>query len=119
MPYKPKHPCNHPGCTELVSTRFCEKHAKLELRRYNQYQRNPRTKEWYGTDWRRISAAYRSKHPLCELCEGAGRLWPAEEVHHVKPLRDGGTHEELNLQALCKRCHSEITAREGGRWGKL
>lgn len=35
----------------------------------------------------------------------------------ILPLSKGGTHVESNLMALCKRCHSEITAREGGRWG--
>lgn len=117
MPYKPKRPCNCPGCKELVRTRFCDAHSKQEAQRYEMHQRDPRAREWYGKEWRRIREAYRRKHPLCEQCEAVGRLRPAEEVHHILPLRDGGTHEESNLRALCKRCHSEITAREGGRWG--
>ncbi len=44
------------------------------------------------------------------------KLTTAEEVHHVTPLSRGGTHDRSNLMALCKKCHSEITAREGGRW---
>jgi 5-methylcytosine-specific restriction protein A len=40
----------------------------------------------------------------------------AAEVHHILPLSQGGTHAEANLMALCKECHSRITAREGGRW---
>ena len=40
------------------------------------------------------------------------------EVHHIIPLRDGGTNDINNLMALCKSCHSEITAREGGRWSQ-
>ena len=44
-------------------------------------------------------------------------LTSAEEVHHILPLAAGGTHEERNRMALCTSCHSEITAREGGRWG--
>jgi len=118
MPDKAKHPCNHPGCRELVDGRFCVAHAKAEAQRYERRQRDPRTKQWYGKDWRRVSAAYRRRNPLCEMCKAAGRLRPAEEVHHMVPLADGGTHGEGNLQALCKRCHSAITAREGGRWGK-
>ena len=38
-----------------------------------------------------------------------GRLTPAEEVHHILPLAVGGTHDENNLMALCKSCHSRIT----------
>ncbi|HOE18067.1 MAG TPA: HNH endonuclease [Syntrophorhabdaceae bacterium] len=44
-------------------------------------------------------------------------MTPAEEVHHIIPLSKGGTHDESNLMSLCTSCHSEITAREGGRWG--
>lgn len=43
----------------------------------------------------------------------------AAEVHHIVPLSAGGTHDESNLMALCKPCHSRITAREGGRWAKV
>ena len=116
MPMKAKHPCNHPGCPELVSGRFCDKHRKEDHQHYNRHQRDPEAYKQYGTEWRRIRARYVARHPLCELCRAAGRLRPTEEVHHKVPLRDGGTHAEDNLQALCKRCHSGITAREGGRW---
>ena len=37
------------------------------------------------------------------------RLTPAEEVHHILPLADGGTHDDDNLMALCESCHSKIT----------
>jgi 5-methylcytosine-specific restriction protein A len=55
---------------------------------------------------------------LCEQCRKDGKLTPAQEVHHIVPLLAGGTHDERNLMSLCTSCHSEITAREGGRWGK-
>ena len=45
------------------------------------------------------------------------RITPTEEVHHILSLSKDGTHAESNLMALCNRCHSEITACEGGRWG--
>ena len=50
-------------------------------------------------------------------CRREGRVTAAAEVHHIVPLSAGGTHDESNLMALCKPCHSRITAREGGRWG--
>ena len=55
-------------------------------------------------------------HPLCEMCEQDGRLTKANEVHHVLPLSQGGTHDESNLMSLCKSCHSKITAKTGDRW---
>lgn len=41
-----------------------------------------------------------------------------EEVHHRKPLAEGGTHARDNLIALCKSCHSKIHAERGDRWHK-
>ena len=43
-------------------------------------------------------------------------LTPTEESHHILPLSRGGTHAESNLMALCKPCHSRITALDGDRW---
>ena len=36
-----------------------------------------------------------------------------EEIHHKKPLSEGGTHDRSNLIALCKSCHSTIHAKRG------
>jgi len=33
------------------------------------------------------------------------------EIDHIKELRDGGTNEESNLQALCVMCHRVKTSR--------
>ena len=62
------------------------------------------------------SDRYVAAHPLCEECKKQGKLTPTEEVHHILPLSKGGTHAESNLMALCKSCHSAITARDGDRW---
>lgn len=118
MPYKPKRPCSHPGCPELTDTRFCVAHAKQEARRYERYQRDPAVKKRYGRTWKRIRDRYITSHPLCKQCLARGMSVLAEEVHHMKPLSQGGTNEFANLMALCTPCHSEITAREGGRWNK-
>lgn len=118
MPTRPKRPCSYPGCPKLTDDRFCEEHAKQEAIRYERYDRDPRSKQHYGRTWRKIRARFIAAHPLCEVCKNEGRLTPAAEVHHIKPLSQGGTHATHNLMALCKSCHSEITAREGGRWGK-
>ena len=69
MPYKPRHPCAHPGCLALVSGRFCEAHAQADARAYARYRRDPETDKRYGRAWRRIRAAYIAAHPLCEECQ--------------------------------------------------
>ena len=118
MPYKPPSPCSAPGCPRLCAGRFCEEHAKAEAKRYERYDRDPVAKKRYGQAWKRIRDRYIAAHPVCEECERQGKLTPASEVHHIIPLSLNGTHDEQNLMSLCTPCHSEITAREGGRWGK-
>jgi len=116
MPTKPKKPCRYQGCPELTGGRYCDTHKKLMDARYNK-QRDPDTWGRYDYRWRKIRATYIAKHPLCEQCKLAGRLTPAQEVHHKKPLADGGTHAIDNLMSLCTSCHSTITAKESGCWG--
>ena len=118
MPYKPKRPCSFPGCPRLTNGRFCEEHEKQENRRYERYDRDPAVKKRYGTAWQRIRKAYADAHPLCEKCMAKGVYVPVEEVHHMIPLSEGGTHDRENLISLCKSCHSQIHAERGDRWHK-
>ena len=116
MPRKPKRPCSHPVCPRLTDGRFCEEHQKQENKRYEKYDRDPAMRRRYGRTWKRIRDRHIAEHPLCEVCKKQGRITPAEEVHHIKPLSQGGTHDDSNLMSLCKECHSRITAKEGDRW---
>jgi len=109
MPFKPLKPCACPGCPRLTAGRYCDEHQRTEGAKYYRYGRDPETRKRYDTRWTRIRAAFLREHPLCEECAKAGRMVPAREVHHVKPLSDGGTHDTENLMALCKSCHSAIT----------
>jgi 5-methylcytosine-specific restriction protein A len=118
MPTKPKKPCSFPGCPRLTHDRYCEEHTKVMNARYNKYERPYDSSERYGHKWRRIRNRYIETHPLCEECLKTERYTPAQEVHHILPLEKGGTHNEDNLMALCKSCHSRITAESGDRWHK-
>ena len=73
-------------------------------------------KKRYNGVWPAIRRKHITAYPLCEICRREGRITAAQEVHHIIPLADGGTHDESNLMSLCKPCHSRITAKEGGRW---
>ena len=119
MPRKPKHPCGYPGCPELTDRQYCPAHQKLVTSQYNRHGRTPEMKKRYNGAWPAIRRGFISAHPLCEMCRREGRVTAAAEVHHIVPLSAGGTHDESNLMALCKPCHSRITAREGGRWAKV
>ena len=118
MPTKPKHPCAYQGCPELIPAgeRYCEKHRKMRNKEYERYGRSPATRHRYGRNWQKIRKRYITAHPLCEACLKEGRVTLAEQVHHIKPLSEGGGNEESNLMSLCASCHSKIHAKRGDRW---
>ena len=106
MPVKP--PVHRPPGVKSAAA------VKAEL----EWQRPSAARRGYGARWRRVRAAYLTRHPICVQCEAAGRLEPATVVDHVLPHRGSARlfWDEANWQGLCKRCHDAKTAREG-RWG--
>ena len=57
----------------------------------------------YGRRWRRLRWLVLAASPACEICSR-----PATEVHHVKPISDGGEpYDPTNLKALCRQCHDD------------
>lgn len=120
MPKKPKKPCGYPGCSRLVpaGSRYCSEHQSKVNSDYERYGRDRNTKRKYGRAWKRIRDRYAAEHPFCELCFQRGVLAKTEQIHHIKPLREGGGSEDSNLMALCHACHSRIHAERGDRWGK-
>lgn len=107
MPSKAPRPCSYPGCPALTTERYCPKHKTIAGREYNRDHRSPDHNKIYGRRWRTIRDLYISKHPLCEDCLDAGRFVPADEVHHIVPIDQGGTHAEDNLRSLCQSCHTK------------
>ena len=74
-----------------------------------------RTQSMYNTAaWRRLRAAYRDQHPVCEECKRQGKTTPMFAVDHIKP--HGGNvglfWDWDNLQSLCRKCHNAKTQRE-------
>jgi 5-methylcytosine-specific restriction protein A len=64
----------------------------------------------YGYDWYKFSLRYRSEYPICQVCESAGRIEPATEVHHIEKITD---RPDLRLDwsnclSVCQSCHKEI-----------
>jgi 5-methylcytosine-specific restriction endonuclease McrA len=107
----PVKPCC--DCKKLVPLGAirCAKCARLKQRKYDK-ARGSAAARGYGPTWRRIRAEFLAAHPWCVKCDE-----PASEVHHIKSIRAGGTHEPSNLVQLCKRHHSQLTAREDGGFG--
>lgn len=117
MPRSPKRPCRMTGCPNFAEPGevYCTKHKPEADHFYNRYQRDPDAKKRYGRAWKRIRDRHIHEHPLCEECLKAGRTVPAEEVHHLLPLADGGTHVRSNLVSLCRSCHLKKHAELGTR----
>lgn len=81
----------------------------------------------YDSRWRKARARYLQRHPLCRMCEQAGRLTPATVVDHITPhklgaaLRSGNPEairkaralfwDETNWQPLCKQHHDSTKQR--------
>ena len=64
----------------------------------------PRRKRLTGRPWKRIRAAIlrRDKY-TCQDCGGGSVL----EVHHIVPVREGGSDHPDNLTTLCVDCHRD------------
>ena len=116
MHMKPKRPCSWPGCPKLTVSRYCEEHTRQADRNYEKYERDPATRQYYGTEWQKVRRAYISHHPLCEECLKQGRVVPVAQVHHKRPRREGGTNDFSNLMSLCASCHARIHAEHGDWW---
>jgi 5-methylcytosine-specific restriction protein A len=79
----------------------------------------------HTTQWLKLRRDVLTAHPLCQRCKDNGRLTPATEVHHIRPVEEAFTHAERvqrmydphNLQALCHDCHVKVHT-EMGRGGK-
>lgn len=107
MPSKPKKPCKHPNCPNLTFDIYCDNHKGL-------YVRESSSKRGYDSKWRTTRKLFLNQHPLCEACKSKNKFVKASEVHHIIPIRDGGSNTFDNLMALCKSCHSKHTAVDGG-----
>jgi len=81
-------------------------------RHYDHFTRGYDQHERYGSTWKRIRDRHLAGHPLCEMCKEQGRYVLASLVHHIRPISDGGTHEESNLMSLCASCHERIHQRK-------
>ena len=108
IPYKPKKPCNFPGCRALVDGAYCDKHRPAARPRLSAAKRG------YDRRWQRFRDWYLRRHPLC--INFAECRNPATVVDHIKPAGRGAPFwgSEEFYQAMCKACHDRKTAKESG-----
>ena len=102
MPTKPMRPCGWPGCPELVTRGYCERHAAIVRQRDNERRAARRS----TTVRDRVD---KRDGRVCVRCGAPGRA-----KHHIIPLAEGGADDERNVVTLCDRCHREAHARRAG-----
>jgi len=103
----PPAPCREPGCPELVKPpdRYCAAHQAEKAEAYDR-ARGTTAERGYGAAWQRVRRWYLAEYPLCEVCEAAGRVKAAEQVHHIS--HDTRNNSPDNLQAVCVPCHRQL-----------
>ncbi|HEY8450600.1 MAG TPA: HNH endonuclease, partial [Bacillota bacterium] len=95
--------------------RYCDTHRqqrKREQSRDYDRRRGTRQERGYDANWLKLRRIILAREPLCRPCREQGRVTPAEHVHHIVPLRAGGTNDESNLMPVCQACHNRLTAEE-------
>lgn len=77
------------------------------------------TAHYRSADWRarRVRILVRDAY-LCAACRKVA-YGKRAHVDHIRPLEDGGTDADENLQVLCESCHGVKTREEQRRKGVL
>ena len=103
--------CRKVGCPGIVRAGVCSRCGPLRKQAHKLYddRRGSAASRGYDRRWRAARAAFLRGEPLCVDCLADGFIVASSEAHHIVPVRDGGTNEEVNLMALCKTHHSQRT----------
>ena len=80
--------------------------------------RDPRYQKLLNSKrWKELRAeVFRRANGLCEMCKAEGFITPGVDVHHIKPVEQAKTVQEMeqlaynpnNCQLLCVACHIKV-----------
>lgn len=113
MPSSAHVACSAPGCAAFADYRGkCKNHAV-----HKEHERGSRQQRGYDATWNKLRLLVLAEEPLCRHCRQHDMVTAAEEIDHIIPIRQRPDLrlDRLNLQSLCKPCHSKKTQRETGR----
>lgn len=106
-PTKPRSPCGQPRCPHL---RPCPVHGKRPW----EHDRPSAAARGYGPRWKKLREVILNRDGgLCVPCRAEDRITVATHVDHIVAKANGGTDDEANLRAICKRCHDSKSGKEG------
>jgi len=117
--------CSHPGCSQLVTGGYCDKHQdeyvkqRKEKNKQRDKDRMSSAERGYDGKWRKSRRIFLQQHPLCVECLKEGETTAATVVDHIIPHKGDKKlfWDRSNWQPLCKKHHDIKTAKEDGRWG--
>lgn len=115
MPTRPRTIC--PDCKRSWDGVRCEcGHAKRAWGWQDDKERGTRQQRGYTEEWFRLQREKLTQEPWCARCQRQGRAERATTAHH---LRDGPGGDKIVplewLEALCRRCHDEVSREESVR----
>lgn len=93
--------------------------ARAYVHQVKPFERDNGNQKFYNSyKWRKLSKAYKAKHPLCLHCQAKGLVEAVKVVDHVLRINAGGApYDECNLQSLCEKCHNSKSSYEAKGYG--
>lgn len=75
------------------------------------YYKIMNSQRWQNLRWQKLNV-----QPLCERCLSMGKIFPANQVHHIKPIESANNMADMkrlgyafdNLMSVCDDCHHAI-----------
>ena len=79
-------------------------------------QQKDKARIYNSKEWKALRIAKLRANTDCEICKANGHIRSAHCVHHIHPIEDSSTFEEMkrwafdwnNLQSLCDECHHQV-----------
>ena len=88
---------------------------KLSVSGFKRESNASSTARGYNSEWARLRLQVLADEPLCRMCQAAGRVTAAREVHHLRGF--SGIHDPLRLDRrwlapICVPCHRRESQRD-------
>ena len=113
-PMPAKRFCAHQGCFEVVSSGRCATHGgPYPAHSWGTRENGP--ERISGSKLQALRRALFMREPLCRTCAAKGETALATIRDHIRPVAEGGTDDDSNIQPICGPCHQAKIEQESAR----